>query len=50
MSWTNLIYLTLHLIAFMEQLKALNIEPGEQNSAAKSLASLKSELEAEKAT
>jgi hypothetical protein len=36
--------------AFMEQLAALNIEPGDQDSAAKSLTTLKNELAEEKLT
>jgi hypothetical protein len=41
-------FLFLCLTAFMEQLMALGIEPGDQDSAAKSLATLKFELGEEK--
>jgi uncharacterized protein YpuA (DUF1002 family) len=50
MSWTELIFLHSRFIAFMEQLMALSVEPGDQDSAAKFLAALKSELAAKKAT
>jgi predicted nucleic acid-binding Zn-ribbon protein len=50
LSWTELIFLHSRFIAFMEQLMALGVEPRDQDSAAKFLAALKSELAAEKAT
>jgi hypothetical protein len=51
MFWTNLVFPSsiFVFVVFMEQLMALGIEPGEQDSADKSLAALKSELVEEKA-
>jgi hypothetical protein len=38
------------MLQFMEKLMALSVEPGDQDSVAKSLVALKSELAEEKAT
>jgi hypothetical protein len=42
--------LSSHALAFMEQLRALSIEPGDEDLTAKSLAALKTKLVEEKAT